>query len=200
MSINIKVFYDYNCPFSYISLAMLERYRQQLDLDVQLIGIESHANIPPRGGRIKDTLRSSNEDIKASFEFIEATSKQYNIPYKKVSFIPNTKLAHIATQFVKDKDLEYPFHNSIMNAYFARNMNIGDKRALLRIAGQLGIDPKEFEQSLNDEKYKSKFQQNHELASQYNINTTPTFVVNNKHKFYGMLDFEELRRFVENMS
>jgi predicted DsbA family dithiol-disulfide isomerase len=54
----LTVFYDYTCPFCYITSKNLETLSSEFDLDIEWKGIEIHPEYPGEGQKSSRSLKS----------------------------------------------------------------------------------------------------------------------------------------------
>ena len=89
--------------------------------------------------------------------------------------------AHVAAQTMAGRAPEAaePFHQRLLGAYFTENRDISDWQVLADLAGEVGVDPREF-LTLADEQQASLVEvilREHNDAVQQGITAVPTVVI-----------------------
>ncbi len=64
--------------------------------------------------------------------------------------VPNTRTALRLTELARDRELHEPFHDRLMDAYWAESVDIGDAGELRRLAAEVGLDAGEVEDAIAD--------------------------------------------------
>ena len=82
--------------------------------------------------------------MRASFE---ANGLAYTPPEEVV---PNTRRALRLTELARDRGLHEPFHDRLMDAYWAESVDIGDADELLRLSAEVGLAADDVEATLAD--------------------------------------------------
>jgi predicted DsbA family dithiol-disulfide isomerase len=75
-----------------------------------------------------------------------------NLP--KVSPQPHTHLAFEGFQYAKEHEKGNDYNHRVLKAFFVEGGDIGDIAVLTRLAGEVGLEQKEFEEALRTRKYR----------------------------------------------
>jgi predicted DsbA family dithiol-disulfide isomerase len=67
---------------------------------------------------------------------------------------PHTHLAFEGFQYAKEHGKGNEYNHRLLEAFFVEGQGIGDIGVLARLAGQVGLDEKEFEEALRTRKYR----------------------------------------------
>ena len=64
--------------------------------------------------------------------------------------VPNTRLALRLGELAREREMHEPFHDRLMDAYWAEATNLGDPDELRRLAAEVGLDAADVEQTIAD--------------------------------------------------
>jgi predicted DsbA family dithiol-disulfide isomerase len=174
MSLKIKVYSDYVCPFCFLAEQPLEEAIKGKDVEVEWIPYE---------------LRPSpTETLKPEGDYLQRTWKQSVYPMAdrmgikivlpKVSPQPYTHLAFEGFQYAKENGKANEYNDRMLRAFFQEEQDIGNVNVLTKLAGEIGLDEKEYREALDTRKYKEVHQKALEHAyNEANITAVPTFVI-----------------------
>ncbi|KJZ84079.1 MULTISPECIES: DsbA family oxidoreductase [Clostridium] len=196
MSLKIKVYSDYVCPFCFLAKFPFEEAIKGKDVDVEWVPYE----LRPEPA---EQLDPSNDPSKLMRweRYIYPTIEKLNINMKlpNVSPHPYTGLAFQGYHYAKENGKDKEYNDRVFKALFQEEKNIGEIHILKEIAKQIGLDENDFEKSLLSGKYKEV--QNKVLNHAYNeanISAVPTFIIgdtvmsafNNKEDFEAVIKGE----------
>jgi len=117
-------------------------------------------------------------------QVIEA-GKTCGIDFKFNDRSPNTTLAHKLVLFSEKKCNQNDLMESLFQAYFCSNQDIGDKNTLAKIGNTHGLNSDDLLNYLASEESQHDLDSELAVASNLNVNTVPAFVINSKLAFSG---------------
>lgn len=129
-----------------------------------------------------------NETLRPEGDYLQSTWKQsvypmaermgIDIVLPKVSPQPYTHLAFEGYQYAKEKAKANEYNDRMLRAFFQEEQDIGDIDVLTKLAGEIGLDEKEYRKALETGKYKEAHQKalKHAYTEAY-ITSVPTFVI-----------------------
>jgi predicted DsbA family dithiol-disulfide isomerase len=175
MSLKIKVYSDYVCPFCFLGKDQFEKAIEGKDVEVEWMPFE----LRPRPS---ERLDPANDPTKlAGWEhYIIPRIKAWGINMKlpDVSPHPYTDLAHQGFHYAKEFGKGKEYNDRVYNAFFQEDQNIGEINVLAKLAAEVGLDEQDFTTALETGKYE-KIQQK-ALKHAYDeaeITAVPTFVI-----------------------
>lgn len=183
----LTVFYDYTCPFCYITSKNLETLSSEFDLDIEWRGIEIHPEYPGEGQKGSKSLKS----LKTA-ESIKGAAKESGMEIRLPGFRTNSRLSLEASEFAKIRNRFTAFHSLIYEAYFVERKNIGDIEIVLQAGEAAGLDGKELEECLTSRMMFHKVEENKKAAQSYMVTGVPTLIMGN-FPVYGNQSPETLR-------
>lgn len=189
---NIEIWFDFSCPFCFIG-----QNRLYTALDI----LKSKANITFKSYQ----LNPKQDNIEKNY--IEELGKKYavgtegarkmvrraeelaqkeglNINFDKVIDI-NTFKAHCGMKYAQDNNKHLEYFTEVMEAYFVKGLNISKDDTLVAIAMKLGLNPDEFREAINSDKYKKRVEKDLNDGKKYKIRTTPFLIINNRETLSG---------------
>lgn len=190
---NIKTFMDFTCPFSYIGFAILNRLRKEeanteyvwypylLDKDTPLEGLDN-------------LKKFDKKDLEKSFERITALGKEYNLIFNNKGMSYNTVRLHKAALFARDADKLYEFSEEAFKTVFEKGENVGQKEVINNIGLQAGINIVEMNKCIDAGGYDEEMAEAEKLASVYEIESVPTFIVNDKKSVTRLKEYREFKK------
>jgi predicted DsbA family dithiol-disulfide isomerase len=178
----LTVFADYVCPFSYLSLLMLERASYDLGISVDWRAFELRPAPLP-------ALEAATEgEWTAARKLAEAVGVTLDPPRHQ----PRTRKAHEATKFAAAAGMAPRLRRAIFDAHFTGNRDIGRIDILVEIAAGIGIDPLALKVALDVDVHTGEVVADGLLAQRLEIEGTPAFVAGNDVRV-GYLSEDYLR-------
>src|SRR5262249_34863894 len=89
---------------------------------------------------------------------------------------PHTHLAFEGYQYAGEQGQGNAYNRRVLEAFFQEGQDIGRQDVLTRLAGEVGLDEKEFKEALETRKYRPAHQRAlHQAYQEARINSVPTF-------------------------
>lgn len=196
MSLKIKVYSDYVCPFCFLAKFPFEEAIKGKDVNVEWVPYE----LRPEPAEQLDPINDPSKLILWE-RYIYPTIEKLNINMKlpNVSPHPYTGLAFQGYHYAKEHGKDKEYNDRVFKALFQEDKNIGEIHILKELAKEIGLNENDFEKSLLSSKYKEV--QNKALNHAYNeanISAVPTFIIgdivmngfNNKEDFEAVIKGE----------
>jgi predicted DsbA family dithiol-disulfide isomerase len=193
MSLKIKVYSDYVCPYCYLAEFPLEQAMRGKDVEVEWMPFELRPYPEP-------TLRPESEYLQRVWaQSVFPAARQLSAPIQlpQVSPQPYSHLAFEGFQYAKEHGKANEYHYQVMAAFFQDGLDIGKIEVLTRLAGGIGLDEKEFGEALRDRRYQEAHQaalrHAHEEAG---VTGVPMFVIGGQ-VLTGLADRATLKVVIE---
>lgn len=186
MTVKIKVYSDYVCPFCFLAEEPLLQAMQGKDVEIEWMPFE---------------LRPEpNEPLRPEEPYIQRAFQQSVLPMAqrlglkmllpKMSPHPRTQLAFEGFQFAKEQGLGGVYNHRLFKAFFQEEQDIGDVDVLTKLAGEVGLDEAQFRAALEARTYQEAHQQAlHHAYNEAKIQVVPTVVIGN-HVLEGVRNKE----------
>jgi len=193
MSVKINVYSDYVCPFCYLAEFPLQQAIRGKDVEVEWMPFELRPEPHP-------TLRPEGDYLQRAWaERVYPLARRMGVPIKlpAVSPQPHTHLAFEGFQYAKEHGKGNDYNHRVLEAFFMEGQDIGDIDVLTKLAGEVGLDEKEFEKALRTRKYREAHQQALRHAYQEaGVTGVPMFVVGSQ-VLTGLQSKETLEQVIE---
>ncbi|PHE92619.1 hypothetical protein COF81_19415 [Bacillus pseudomycoides] len=194
MTVKMKVYSDFICPFCFLAKGPLDEVAKEKDVEIEWMPFElrpsPYAKIDP--WQEPDKLSSWDS-------FILPTAKKLGVEMSlpRVSLHPYTHFAFEGYQFAKEHGLENAFHHRVFTAFFQEEQNIEEIDVLTKLAGEVGLSEAEFKEALITRKYKEKHQKAIQHAyDEANIMAVPTVMIGDE-VIQGLASKEMLERVID---
>lgn len=190
MTLKIKVFSDYVCPYCFLAEFPLEAAIQGKDVEVEWIPFElrpsPQATLKPEDDYLQTVWKQSVYPL--------ARKIGVEIKLPTISPQPHTHLAFEGYQYAREHGKANEYNDRILRAFFQEDLDIGNIEILTQLAGEIGLDEKEFRESLETRRYKTAHQQALEQTrKEIGITSVPTFIIGDRI-LPGLLSQESLER------
>lgn len=187
--LRLRIVSDYICPWCYIGLTRIERLRDEFDIDLETCAYELRPGVPPEGISRQEANRLSGRVYPPGYvENLLATAREAGIDMKRPALIPNTRLAHEATEFAREHGKLWEAHRALFRAYFEDERNIGDVDTLCDVMAQLQLDPHQLRDALTDRRYAPEVDSQLAWARAAGVTGVPTVVYNERFAVVGAQD------------
>jgi predicted DsbA family dithiol-disulfide isomerase len=124
---------------------------------------------------------------------LKASGKLYGIEFNEFKILSNSRLALAAGEYAKGKGKFHEYHEAIFNAYFTQGKDIGDKEVLSQVAESVGLSGEDLLRNVEEGKYDSILEETTNIAHENQINSTPTFIIDDKYAVVGAQAVESFR-------
>jgi predicted DsbA family dithiol-disulfide isomerase len=193
MTLQIKVYSDYVCPFCFLAEQPLKEAIANKDVEVEWMPFELRPfpseTLRPEGDYLQNTWRQSVYPM--------AENMGIKIVLPRVSPQPHTHLAFEGYQYAKEHGKANEYNERMFVAFFQEELDIGDMAVLSKLAGEMGLDTDDFRKALETRKYKEIHQKELEHAyREADIRAVPTFIIGNQ-VLQGIRSKESLERIIE---
>ena len=150
--------------------------KERFSAAVEWLPFDLHPEYPPEGiPRAQLVARYGPDGIARTAASFERSGLVYN-PNPDV--VPNTMAALRLTEHARAQDLHEPFHNRLMDAYWAEAQNIGEPDVLRALAAEVGVDGAD--DVLATDAYAGDVRQYTEEAHANGINGIPAFLLDRR--------------------
>ncbi len=147
-----------------------------------------------------ETLRPEGDYLQRAWEQrVYPIARQMGVPIKlpTVSPQPHSHLAFEGFQHAQEHGKGNEYNYRILTAFFVESQDIGDIGVLTKLAGEVGLDEKEFEAALKNRKYRDAHQRALRHAYQEaGVTGVPMFVIGGQ-VLTGLQDRESLEAVIE---
>ncbi|ETX09870.1 DSBA oxidoreductase [Marinomonas ushuaiensis DSM 15871] len=196
--LRIDIISDVICPWCYLGYSRLKQAIEQLGddyrIDIRWQPFELHPDMPLEGAD-RDTYLGerfgSPEKLNEATHALQQVGIEAGIQFNfsEKDRVPNTKLAHQFVLAATKANLATPFVLALFHAYFTNGKDIGLKSILEETALSIGMQQTDIEYALSDKAQSITEKKLTHLRS-LDINSAPTYVINDKFMVHGAHDSE----------
>jgi len=174
MSLTVKVYSDYVCPYCILAEGQLEEAAAETGVEVQHLPYELRPYPTP-------TLRPEDAYMTNDWrDKVFPLAKLLNIPIVKPPFSPQpyTHLAFEGYQYAKEHGKAKEYNSRMYQAFFLESKDIGDIDVLTELAAELGLDPVGYREALETRAYKEAHQEAlRHAVEEAKITGAPFFII-----------------------
>lgn len=184
--VQVFLYGDYVCPFSYVADARLRRLRSDVGgFELRWRPLSIHPAVPSDGLPVEELGYAPDEWARIRRE-VREQAEEADVELDLPDFVANSHEALQAAEFAKDVGREAfnRTHRALFRAYFVNGRNLGRRDALLEVCEQAGLDRRGLENALEDDRYAEELRRAEEEASRYDIEGTPSILFG-RHKVVG---------------
>lgn len=181
MKIKIRMFSDYICPFCYLGKAIIDKLKNQFDIELEHVGIEIHPETPICGVDLRKYISQTNE----MYEHLRNRGREYGLNFCDVRVLPNSRRSLIVGEYSRIMGKNEEFTDTIFKAYFEDCLDIGNDEVIIDLAKKIGLTKKDVENALEDPLLQKTYSNNCAEAKKRNITGVPTFIINDEYTIVG---------------
>ncbi len=200
----IEIWSDVVCPWCYIGKRRLEsalsRFEHAGEVEITWRSFELDPNAPLRfegtaDERLAKKYGMSPAQAAASHDRVTSLAAQEGLDYhfEKAQY-GNSFDAHRLIHLAAKHGMQDAMKERLMKAYFTEGLAISDREILIRIASEMGLDPKETRTVLESDAYAREVRADEERAVKTGIHGVPFFLVDGK---YGVSGAQSPETFLE---
>jgi predicted DsbA family dithiol-disulfide isomerase len=183
----IEIWSDIACPWCYVGKrrfeAALDRFEHRDDVNITWRSFELDPSAPSeregeRAARLAEKYGMSIERAREMEKQMVETAAgegldfRFDIQRSGATF-DGHRVIHLATEH----GLGDAMKERLLRAYFTEGELMGDPETLIRLAGEVGLDPDETRQMLASDRYADAVRDDERTASSFGISAVPTFVI-----------------------
>jgi predicted DsbA family dithiol-disulfide isomerase len=203
----LDVWSDVVCPWCWLGHARLEKalasfpHRDQVDVVFHSFELDPGAPADrdvPMDEVLAAKLGVGPAQVDAMHERLCALGRAEGIDYqfKKVR-TSNTFDAHQLVHLAGARGKQLQMVSRLFRANFAEGVRVGDRKELVRLGAEMGLDAGEVEQVLAERRYGRAVREDEADANAHGISAVPFFVADGRLAVSGAQSTEVLRAFID---
>ncbi|WP_353094629.1 DsbA family protein [Tissierella praeacuta] len=190
---NIKIFSDFACPFCYIGFSIANKLMQEFpNVNIEWIPYELDPDLSLKGKDLTNYIPQNQIDM--SFKRIERLGSEYGLIYNNKTRKFNTHRLHQAALYANEKNKYYEFAKEAFKTIFKYGKNIGDPLMINEIGLITGLDILEMNDYIDNGNFNEIMKESKNLVSLYDIDSIPTFIVDNNKKVTLLKDYNKFKK------
>ena len=200
----IEVYSDYVCPFCYLGRASLRQYLDETedppDVEWRFFDLRGHKRGPD--GEIDESVDDGKDEdyFEQARENVRRLQERYDVEMSldlsRDVDSWNAQQAALHVKQVCDDETFLAFHDAVFDALWQDGRDVGDPDVLAEIAADVGVDPDEVRDAVDDEQLERELRERFDAARERGVTGIPTFAYG-EHAARGAVPPEQLRRLVD---
>lgn len=170
---------------------MVERLKKEYNVEVDWRPYYLRPNTPPEGMELPDYIKRAREN--GSEERLRGMAELHGMPFKSTERILNTRLAHEATEYAREKGLGNEFHHIVFRKVYAEGQDISAWDVLRAAAEEAGLDADDMQKQVESGKFTTGVAEQVQWAQQIGVTGVPTYVINDKYAIVGAQPYEAFK-------
>ena len=138
-----------------------------------------------------------NLNLEQMLSNLNRSGSSYGIKFEGFNQMPNSHNALEAAEFARVHGKLKEYHSLLMEAYFRDLKDIGDLEVLGELGSTIGLNKDDLMESVKNRDYETVLTNSTENAHSMRINSTPTFIINDKYSIVGAQPIEEFRKILD---
>ncbi len=186
---------DVSCPWCVIGLRALEQamanMTEEIDADIHFQPFELNPQMPPEGQNLDEHLLekygATPEQFAATREAIRERGEELGFEFRmdRRNRIYNTFDAHRLLHWAELEGRQLELKHALFRAYFTEGENPSANDVLLRVSGDVGLDPQRAAQILQTDEFTDDVRERERHYQSLGIHAVPAVIVNGKYLIQG---------------
>lgn len=181
----MTVFFDYNCPFCYISFSIIEDLKDTYNLKCIYKPCELYPFIG--FGGIKKEELMKGYDIDNIYKKLRILGNRNNIEFGNLEKKFNSHLALLLAEYAQNNNKITDFSKEVFREYYVEDKDISNSNLLKDIYYKIDLDYDKALFDINNGILDLKLNENQNLKEKLNIDLFPTYIINDTDKLSGIL-------------
>lgn len=197
--ISIHIFFDFICPWCFLTDHILERLAKRYALTL------IPKPFPLWENGLGHLSVEDNEALRIHTHAADAsamTAAQEWLGVEGMSLGPwgvATLDAHVGAQFAASRGRLWEYQHTLFNAHFFRNVRLDSRETLSLLAAEVGLPPNDFNSALDDAQYRQAILDAQIQARRLGITGVPAIVVDNRYLVVGARPPETFAEIIEHV-
>ena len=167
---------------------MVEKLKEEYNIDLEWRPFYLYWDVPPEGKELPDYVKRARAS--GSEQRLETIAKSYNMDFKSTARIYNTRLAHEATEYARERGKANEFHKTLFRKVYAEGQDPSDWNVLRVTAQEFGLNADEMQQLVTSNQYTLLVEDQVRWAQQIGVTGVPTYVIDNRYAIVGAQPYE----------
>jgi predicted DsbA family dithiol-disulfide isomerase len=144
---------------------------------VTWLPFDLHPEYPPEGIPKGELKRKYGEGVD---DFLAGRFAEAGLPFTPSERVPNTRKALRLTELARDLELHEPFHDRLMDAYWAEASDLGAPDVLRALAAEAGLPAGDVERVLAGDEYLERVEGSTRQAVSIGVSGVPAFLLDRR--------------------
>jgi predicted DsbA family dithiol-disulfide isomerase len=187
MTIQLTIYSDYICPWCYVGQGVVEKLKTEYQLEIDWQPFYLRPDTPPEGMDLPEYIR---ERAAGSTDRLRDIARSYGMDFVHVQRLFNTRRAHEATEYAREKGKGEQFHRAVFHQVYGLGHDISTWQVLSVAAMETGLDADAMQTEVESGKYTALVQDQVAQAHALGVSAVPMYVLNNRYGIVGTQPYE----------
>ena len=174
---------------------MVEKLKEEYQVEVEWRPFYLYLDTPPEGRELPEYIKQKR--AMGSEQRLREIAKSYGMKFKSVPRIYNTRIAHEATEYARERGKGNEFHKVIFRKVYAEGQDPSQWDVLRSAAEEVRLNPDEMQREVESEKYTAHVADQVRWAYQIGVTGVPTYVINNQYAIVGAQPYDVFKGALE---
>ncbi len=166
---------------------MVEKLKAEHGAEVEWRPFYLRPDTPPEGMELPAYLRTR---YAGTTERLRQMALANGMEMVTPSRIPNTRLAHEATEYGREQGKGEDFHRLVFRKFYGEGQDISRWEVLRAAAEEAGLNADDMQREVEAGRYTAAVKEQVEEAYALGINGVPTYILNDKYAIVGAQPYE----------
>jgi len=186
-TLKLTIYSDYVCPWCYVGQGAVQKLSQNYPLEVTWMPFYLRPDTPPEGMELPAHVKAHMKGMQTHLvQMANAAGLRMIFPDR----IPNTRLAHEATEYARQKGKANEFHQAVFDLYYGRGEDISRWEVLQQAAKEASLDADEMREQVEQGKFTALVSEQVRQAAELGIDGVPTYILNDRYAIVGAQPYE----------
>jgi predicted DsbA family dithiol-disulfide isomerase len=167
---------------------VVERLKEEYNVEVEWRPYYLYWDVPPEGKDLPAYVKRARAG--GSEQRLQSIANSYGLDFQSTARIYNTRLAHEATEYAREKKKGNEFHKALFHKVYAEGQDPSQWSVLRSTAEEVGLDADEMQQLVESGRYTEYVEEQVRWAQQIGVNGVPTYVINDRYAIVGAQPYE----------
>jgi predicted DsbA family dithiol-disulfide isomerase len=194
--IKLTIYSDYVCPWCYVGQGVVEELIKDHHVDVEWRPFYLRPDTPPEGLELPDYVKTRAAQSNA---ILKERANSLGMEMVFATRLPNTRLAHEATEYARQHGKEFEFHRNVFDKFYGKGQDISKWEVLRTAAEEVGLNGEEMQSLVEAGTYTTIVQSEVDEAHQIGVTGVPTYVLNDRYAIVGAQPYDVFLQVLEKM-
>ena len=171
---------------------MVEKLKEEYNVDVEWRPFYLRPDTPPEGMPLPDYILRARAS--GSEDRLSQMAAMHGMKFVSAERIYNTRLAHEATEYARQRGKVNEFHKVVFRQVYADGLDISNWDILRAAAEEVGLDGADMQQMVESGTYTDEVAAQVYQAQQIGVSGVPTYVINDRYAVVGAQPYEVFKR------
>ncbi len=170
---------------------MVERLSKEYNVEVEWRPYYLRPDTPPEGMELPEYIvraRANGADDR-----LQMMAEMYGMKFTSPDRILNTRIAHEATEYAREKGKANEFHHIVFDKVYGEGLDISQWDVLHAAAEEAGLDANDMQRVVESGKYTAEVAGQVNWAQRIGVTGVPTYVINDKYAIVGAQPYEAFK-------